>query len=509
MRTPISVSDRYSFIARVPDEPGALHRVAELLGAYAVNINRIQYDHRIDRHTVFFEVTGPADGYARVLAELETLGYLQTRLPTLRLLTLYVWLPHRPGGLFGFLQEVTDAGANIVAIDFDDHGIHPERVELTLNLSESTAIEALLDRLKARYRLEVVEYDPTTRRLDDTIYYVRLAEQIRELIGDADDRFLLCLLQDINHVVQELQHRGRDPAKTFETCLAAGRRLRETQGDGFFADIQRIQVSEQVRLWCFQLPAGGNTYLLDAGDDLVVVDTGFGSYHDECVRMFQAVGITDLSRLSLVVVSHADADHSGGAGLYDAPSLMHPATAEIGRDLSRAYGSRAEESILEAVYTTLINLFSQYTPASRVHTFSTEPRGERHGFAVIDRLRVGDLSFEVLEGHGGHMHGQCYLFDPEHGLLFPADALINFESLSSERRSYASIAVYLVTSVNVDSERANAERDALLELVSETDERLAASGRRCLVAGGHGAVSVLAEGRLVACGEVAPFRPAR
>jgi glyoxylase-like metal-dependent hydrolase (beta-lactamase superfamily II)/ACT domain-containing protein len=506
---PISVSERHSFIARVPDEPGSLHRVAELLGAHAVNINRIQYDHRIDRHTVFFEVTGPADGYARVLAELDRIGYLQTRLPTLRLLTLYVWLPHRPGGLFGFLQEVTDAGANIVAIDFDDRGVQPERVELTLNLSESTVIEGLLDRLKARYRLEVVEYDPTTRRLDDTIYYVRLAEQIRDLIGDADDRFLLCLLQDINHVVQELQHRGRDPARTFETCLAAGRRLRETQGDGFFAEVQQVAVTDRVRLWCFQLPAGGNTYLLDAGDDLVLVDTGFGCYHDECVRMFHAAGIGDLSRLSRIVVSHADADHSGAAGLYDAPSLMHPATAEIGRDLSRAYGSRSEESVLEAVYTTLINLFSRYTPAARVETFPTDPIGKRHGFPVIDRLRVGDLQFEVLEGHGGHMHGQCYLFEPDRGLLFPADALINFESLSPERRAYASIAVYLVTSVNVDSERANEERDALLGLVAETDARLAPSGRRCLVAGGHGAVSVLEGDRLVALGEVTPYRPAR
>lgn len=503
------MSDRHSFIAHVPDEPGTLHRVAELLGAHAININRIQYDHRIDHNTVFFEVTGPADEYARVIAVLEEIGYLQTRLPTLRLLTLYVWLPHRPGGLFGFLQEITDAGANIVAIDFDDRGVHPERVELTLNLNESTALETLLDRLKARYRLEVVEYDPTTRRLDDTIYYVRLAEQIRELIGDADDRFLLCLLQDINHVVQELQHRGRDPARTFETCLAAGRRLRETQGDGFFAAVQHVRVSDNVTLWCFQLPAGGNTYLLDAGDDLVIVDTGFGCYHDECVRMFQAFGIPDLSRLSRVVVSHADADHSGGAGLYDAPSLMHPATAEIGRNLSRAYGSRSEESVLEAVYTTLINLFSEYTPATRVRTFSTSPLGERHGFPIIGHLRVSDLSFEVLEGHGGHMHGQCYLYDPDHGLLFPADALINFESLTHERRSYASIAVYLVTSVNVDSERANAERDALLDLAAEADDQLASLGRRCLIAGGHGAVSVLEDGRLVACSEVVPYRPVR
>jgi glyoxylase-like metal-dependent hydrolase (beta-lactamase superfamily II) len=501
--------DRYSFIARVPDEPGTLHRVAELLKENSVNINRAQYDHRIDRNTVFFEVTGSAEGYAKVLGELDRIGYLQTSLPTLRLLTLNVWLPHRPGGLFDFLQEITDARANIVAIDFDDRGLVPECVKLTLNLSESTAIETLLDRLKARYRLEVVEYDPTSHRLDDTIYYVRLAQKIRDLIGDADDRFLLCLLQDINHVVQELQHRGRDPEQTFETCLAAGRRLRETQGEGFFADVQRVQVSDRVVLWCFQLPAGGNTYLLDAGDDLVIIDTGFGCYHDECLRMYQAHGISDLSRLSRIVVSHADADHSGGAGLFQVPSLMHPATARIGRDLSRAYGSRVEESVLEAVYTTLINLFSEYTPATRVQTFPTESIGERNGFAVIGRVTVGDLAFEVLEGHGGHMHGQCYLFEPVHGLLFPADALINFDSLTADRRTYASIAVYLVTSVNVDSERAREERDALLAMVTETDAQRSRFARPCLVAGGHGAVSVLEEGRLVPFGTITQYRSVR
>jgi len=188
---------------------------------------------------------------------------------------------------------------------------------------------------------------------------------------------------------------------------------------------------------------------------------------------------------------------------------MHPATAKIGRDLSRAYGSRSEGSVLEAVYTTLINLFSAYTPATNVETFPTIPLGFRHGFAIIDRLRVGDLVLEVLEGHGGHMQGQCYLFEPDAGLLFPADALINFDSLTPERREYASIAVYLVTSVNVDSELARNERRDLLDLVVETDARLASSGRRCLVAGGHGAVSVLEEGRLVSCGEVVPYRPAR
>lgn len=41
----------------MPDEPGALHRAAALYHHYAANINKLQYDRRIDPATVFFEVT--------------------------------------------------------------------------------------------------------------------------------------------------------------------------------------------------------------------------------------------------------------------------------------------------------------------------------------------------------------------------------------------------------------------------------------------------------------------
>jgi hypothetical protein len=92
-------------------------------------------------------------------------------------------------------------------------------------------------------------------------------------------------------------------------------------------------------------------------------------------------------------------------------------------------------------------------------------------------------------------------------LLFAGDSVINFSSLTKERAEYSSLAAFLVTSVNVDSELAKKERKALLDLALETDANLGAAGRRCLVCGGHGAVSVLEGGRLTAHGTIKRYLP--
>ena len=56
----------FSFIACMPDKPGTLHRAAEIITRYKGNINRIQYDRRIDRNIVFFEVAAASEVYEKI-----------------------------------------------------------------------------------------------------------------------------------------------------------------------------------------------------------------------------------------------------------------------------------------------------------------------------------------------------------------------------------------------------------------------------------------------------------
>ena len=498
---------KYSFIAHIPDDPGTLQRTAGIIKKYEGNINRIQFDRRIDPCTVFFEVTATEAAYDHITHDLSALGYLQTSLKSLNFLKFYVYMPHRAGALCEFLDFTTSAGANIAFIDFDDAGRHPDRLTVSLNLEETAAIDRLLEALKSRYRLEILEYDTTGKHLDDTVFYVRFAQEVRGVIGESEDEFLLSFLAGTNHIVQELMDRGNDPRQVFDSVLATGRTMKATTGEHFYADIQKFPVSDSVDLYCFQLPCGGNIFVLNTVDESLMIDTGYGIYHRDVMAMLTSCGLGDKGRFKRLVITHADADHCGAGGFFDAPTLMHEGTLAIIQTNNRAYGSRSEHSVLEAFYTKMINLFSQFSASSRIECFAG-PDGKARGiFPCLGTVRIGDLTLEVLDGLGGHTYGQIFLYSEEYGLLFAADSVINFASLTAERAAYSSLAAFLVTSVNVDSELAKKERRALLELAAQTDKSSSETGRRCLICGGHGAVSVLDGEKLVTTGEIRRYQP--
>lgn len=494
--------EKHAFVARVPDQPGALHRAAEIISRHQGNINRIQFDRRIDPHTVFFEVTSTPDARVAIREGLLELGYLQTALKSLSFLRLSVHIPHKPGALLDFLRCTTSLGANIALIDFDDRGSNPDLLTVSLNLEENTAVSRLLDQLKSRYRMEVLEYDTSGKSLDDTVFYLRFAQAIRSLVGESEDIFLLRLLGDINHIVQELMNRGQDPRLVFESILRTGETLRNTNGSGFYADIQQISLAADMTLICIQPPCGGSVFLLDTPGECVMIDTGYGIYHREISTLIRTRVPGAMERLSRIIISHADADHCGAGGLYPVTALMHPGTLDIIRVSNRAYGSRSQSSILEEVYTTLINLFSQFCPPKNT-LLLTHAGGEKRGrFPILDRITIGNHRFEILEGMGGHLHGQIYLFSPDLGVFFPADTVINFDHLTRERSEYNTLAVNLVTSVNVDSDRAREERKEIVRIVDDTSGPFFGGRQSCLVCGGHGPVSVLDGRTLVPYGPI-------
>jgi glyoxylase-like metal-dependent hydrolase (beta-lactamase superfamily II) len=497
---------RYAFIARVPDEPGALHKAAEIMKRHGANINRVQFDRRIDLGTVFFEATSTGTAYRRICEELEAIGYLQSSLKALSLLRFSVFLPHQPGALFDFLNYTTSSGANIAFIDFDDKGKHPERVTMSLNVSDSATADMLLQQLTSKYRIEILEYDTTGKHLDDTVFYLRFAQNIRSLIGESEDEFLMQLLSDINHIVQELMNLGKDPHEVFDRVIRIGTTLRSTTGRGFYADIQRVPLNKTSQLICIQLPCGGNVFLIETPGETVMIDTGYGVYYPDLHALLTGAYPGAVRKLTRIVITHADADHCGASGFYPVPAIMHRGTQEIIREANRAYRSRNEASILEEVYTTLINRFSRFNPPPQIDLFPDGYLGREGIFPVISRLKVGPLDFTVLEGLGGHMYGQVYLLCREAGLLFAADTILNFKHLTPERSAYNSIAVFLVTSVNVDSDVARKERQALLEIVSGIDEEWKDRERLCLICGGHGPISVRSEDELVPFGQIEHYK---
>jgi len=71
--------------------------------------------------------------------------------------------------------------------------------------------------------------------------------------------------------------------------------------------------------------------------------------------------VWEIWKFKKIHVTHADADHSGAGGLFDTASFMHKGTLDAIKKTNRAYGSSSQSSVLEEVYTKLINLFSEST----------------------------------------------------------------------------------------------------------------------------------------------------
>ncbi len=236
-------------------------------------------------------------------------------------------------------------------MDFDDKGKHPERLTAGLTLENSSLVDKLLNQLKSRYRLEILEYDTTGKNLDDTVFYVTFAQRLRKIIGEAEDEFLLRLLHDINHIVQELTNLDQDPKQAFESILLTSEALKQTTGEKFYADVQRVEVTKDIELFCFQLPCGGNIFLFNSPREMVMIDTGFGIYYQDVLNMLQNYGLGNLKKLKRIYITHADADHAGAGGYFDALAFMHHGTKVAIEKANRAYGSKIENSILEEVYT--------------------------------------------------------------------------------------------------------------------------------------------------------------
>ena len=491
----------FSFIARMPNNPGALHRAAAIIKSHGGNILRVSYDRRIDPQTVFFEGEAPEGAPEAIRIDLQRVGYLQENLTTLRFLKFHVYLPDEPGQLFGFLGHTTGVGVNIAYLDYDRASKYPDRLTVSLTLENDQIADRLLEDLKHQYRLEIIEYDSTGRRLDDTVFYIRFAQELREIIGDAEDEFLMRLLQDSNHIAQELTTRDMDPRVIFDSILQTGRTLRQTTEENFYADVQMIKFDDGAELFCFQLPCGGSVHILQDDNERVMFDTGFGIYHWEIFDMLTHYGV-DCSKLSKIYITHADADHCGGAALFDAPSVLHPGSMEIIRRSNRAYKSKMESSILGEVYTKLINLFSHFQPPTSVEILPTTPLRMRGEFPVIAEFEAAGRKFEVLESHGGHLHGQVFFLAPDDGILFSGDTVINFASFTPEREEFSSLANTLMTSVNVDSDLARKERKALTALALEIDVSLKKEGKQLLLCCGHGAISTFENGNLTTYGDI-------
>jgi len=154
-----------------------------------------------------------------------------------------------------------------------------------------------------------------------------------------------------------------------------------------------------------------NVYLLSGGEELALVDAGAGPGEDRILENVGSLGY-EPGRIRHIFLTHAHADHAGGAA-----SLAERLGA-------RVYLSELEREALENADEEALGLSIARRNGYYPEDYRLRPCKVNVTLRGDERLRCGDLDLAVIPTPGHSAGSVCFLVDTEEGAaLFAGDTV--------------------------------------------------------------------------------------
>ncbi|MDP4093883.1 MAG: MBL fold metallo-hydrolase [Bacillota bacterium] len=484
-----------SYVTNMPDKTGAFMLASRIIAKHNGNIVRVSYNKAVDLHTLFIDVEASVENLDKIESELQSIGYLNNKISEVNVIVVSIKIPDVPGAVLPVLKILDRYDINISYINSNTSDTDYQNFKMGLLIENPKIIKMLLDDISELYQIDILDYDDSEQNLDNTIFYIRLANEMQKLLGLSTERTME-FISESNRVLQILQDKGENPDKVFEYIRRFAYLINSHQGKNFKADIEKIKIDDGIILYSIQPPCGSNTYVLDTAEELVLVDTGYAIYADEMFGIFNELFPDWDKRHKRVYITHADVDHCGLLSkLEGADIFMNKKSAESLNRQNRGIPDYRENNELCYGYSKLSRIISGYMPPTpeSLNIIDEDTPEEHDQLLSIGSFNVKGLEFEVYEGSGGHVYGEMIFLCREHSVIFTGDNLVNINGFSTGRAEFNSLAPYLMTSVNVDSRKASEMRNQIVNFIEEIGIN---NHKPCIVCGGHGPLSMLIGGKI-------------
>ncbi len=445
----------------MPDRAGAFWRASKIIAGEGGNIVRVSYNKAVDLHTLFLDVEAEQTQLQRITDRLREGGYLLDREPARQVMLIELKLLDVPGAVGPVLEMLGRHDINISYLNSQENGTAYQSFKMGLLIERPAVVRQLLDEISAVCDVRILEYSVTEKVLDSAVFYIGFANEMRGLLGlnqKQTNRFII----ESNKIMQLLDEKDEAPFKTFEYIRRFAKFIVDHKGRNFKPVISQRRLTERVMAYIIEPPCGSNTYLLDDGEELLLVDGGFRCFLEEMRPILESLVPDFGERKKRIVLTHADIDHAGLLPLFDEVLVSENCRRNFlleyeGKDDFR------EQNPLHAPYCRLSKLISGYVPPDPAGLKSMGCKTDGKTLSQIGELTFGDLHFLLFEGNGGHVRGETILFDPGQRVMFTGDNLVNIKGFSGDQRTFNALAPYLMTSVNMDSKEATACRRLLLK----------------------------------------------
>lgn len=459
-----------TFITNMPDEAGAFLKASRIISDIGANITRVSYNKAVDMHMLFLDVSGTEEQLERVGKGLERVGYAQNPHSSASVIFLEFKLEDTPGAVTPILELIQSYDFNIAYISSQGNGTEYQYFKMGLFVESPPAIKSFLDRATKLCEVRVVEYSYSEKLLDNTIFYLGFASEMKKKL-DLTDEETQELITQSNLLMQLLDEKDELPQKTFGYIGRFAEIIHAHQGASFQPRVSRYDYAPGITLYMIEPPCGSNTYILEQNEELLFVDCGFARYKDEMMALFAETFPEFSLRKKSIAITHPDIDHCGLLHLFSAIYVTKAGKENFLAELNGEPNSR-EKNPAHAPYSRISRILSGYVPPAadslRLIT-KNEPKEQERPLVPIGSLSFGDITFEVHRGNGGHAIGEVVLVDKKNRAVFSGDIVINAAGSTEEQKEFNKLAPYLMTSVNMNSALAKEERDELLATFDPND----------------------------------------
>ena len=468
-----------TFATRTPDKPGAFMQACRVIMDHGGNITRVSYKR--GGLNLFIEVLASREQLKEIEMGLGDMSYVDFSPKVPIVLVMEVKIPDTPGALFPVLEIIDRHEVNISYLNSRAENRDCQHFNIGMEVSDPGVSKEILDEVSQLYMLNVVSYNGNDAALDATVGYIRLANTIQRLFSLEDSK-ARDFISECRDVATMMSARGQGTDAIFSNILRLANFIGYHRDLNFKPRITKIPITAETDLVSIEPPCGSNTYVLRNDDSLLFVDTGMGIFSDEMITELREMFPSFFSMRKTILVTHADADHSGLLSVIEGAEIV--ASRKAASRLRDMAIPVKDEDPYNYCYARLGRIITDYDPpaAEQVRVIGPEIPDGHDDFVLLDRIRFGDLDLELYEGPGVRSRGEMVVLCREPKLLFTGDIYANADDVTPERAEFNSIAPFIPK----DPE------DALAAARSQLGKMIDGIGRRGMtVCGGYGAVKTI------------------
>lgn len=490
----------------VPDKPGSLAKLARIFGNHKANIVYFYYNRSEHPNRVVVECKihskNNLNSLLHTLEEEKLFEEMfEEHLDIVELENVFklsIYIEHVPGSLAKVADILKTYQANVIYMFFDEF-ISFNKAVIYFYLKYKELFSELMHHLNQQQYHYNIEYSGPDKDFINQLTGLNLIERfylkLRKFLNEEEIAEIKKIIETSKFLSETLIKFNREAGKNLEAgevftnILTFALTSRTKTGSDFYYKRLPTFPVGSLLIHTFKPPTGGNLYVLEIGDELYMIDTTYGLYYNDVLKMLKENNLNP-ERIRKIFITHPDADHIGLAGYlerdFEVEVWIHKNAIPVIQNEHRIYGSNSPLYDLNKYFTILVNYFTKCKYPERYKTFNDKKIDEIFGFPMIDRFKIGEIEFQVLESLGGHVPGQVFFLSLEGGVIFTADYLLYVPSLTDEEKKILSIPKFLMTSTNANSKIFRREMELLTILCKNINLKLEGLKKGLMIFPGHG-----------------------